>query len=99
MKRSRRIFILFQLFQYLPLEPLDVPQPLEPVGGIGVAFVVDALHVDHGGEVAVQRHLSHVTREILIRDNPRRGQVTQLRLQLWLAHNTDPVVLKVKWLD
>ena len=99
MKRSHRIHVHIQLFQNLSLEPLDVPEPLKPVGGVGVALVVDALDVDHSGEVTVKRHLPHVAREVLVRDNFWRCQVTQLRLQFWLADNTDPVILKVKRLN
>ena len=103
MKHSpRRLHFLplLQNFDHPPLKPLNMSEPLEPVAGVGVeVWVIDAPDVDDGGEVAVQSHLSDVAREVLIRDDPRGGEVAQLIFQLRLAHNTDLVILKVQRLN
>ena len=99
MKRSHRIHIHIQLFQHLPFEPLDVPEPLKPVGGVGVALVVDVLDVDDGGEVAVERDLADVPRQVRVGDDAGGGEVAKLRLQLGLAHHGHTVVLEIQGLN
>ena len=57
-----------------------MPEPLQPVGGVGVALVVDGLDVDDGGEVAVEGDLTNVTGQVRVRDDLGGRQVTKLGL-------------------
>ena len=74
-------------------------EPLQPVGGVGVALVVDILDVDDGGEVAVERDLADVPRQVGVGDDAGGGEVAQLRLQLRLAHHGHAVVLEIQGLN
>ena len=74
-------------------------EPLQPVGGVGVALVVDVLDVDDGGEVAVERDLADVPRQVGVGDDAGGGEVAQLRLQLRLAHHGHAVVLEIQGLN
>ena len=99
MDKPRSIFILLHLLEHLPLQPLDVSEPLQPVGGVGVSLVVDGLDVDDSRQVAMERHLTNMTRQVGVRDDLRRGQVTQLCLKLCFTHYTDSVALKIQWFN
>ena len=96
--QPRGIHVL-QFLLHFPLQPLDVTEPLEPVGGVGVALVVDVLDVDDGGEVAVERDLADVPRQVRVGDDAGGGEVAQLRLQLGLAHHGHTVVLEIQGLN
>ena len=76
-----------------------MPEPLQPVGGVGIALVVDGLDVDDGREVAVEGDLTNVTGQVRVRDDLGGRQVTEFRLQLCLANYTHSVAFKVQRLN
>ena len=99
MNSPGRFFILYKIFKHLCLEPLDMSQPLQPVGGVGIIRTELGSAEDVGGEVAVEGHLSDLPGQVRVRDRPRRGQMAQLRLQLRLADHADSVTLEVQGLN
>lgn len=94
-----RFFILDKIFKHLCLEPLDMSQPLQPVGGVGIIRTELGSAEDVGGEVAVERHLPDLAGQVGVRDRPRRGQVSQLGLQLGFTDHADPVALEIQGLN
>ena len=94
-----RFFILYKIFKHLCLESLDMSQPLQPVGGVGIIRAELGSAEDVGREVAVERHLPHLPGEVWVGDGPGRGQVSQLRLQLRFADHADPVTLEIQGLN
>ena len=76
-----------------------MPEPLQPVGGVGIPLVVDGLDVYDGGEVAVEGDLTNVTGQVRVRDDLGGRQVTELRLQLCLANHAHSVAFKVQRLN
>ena len=74
-------------------------EPLQPVGSVGIVWAELGSAEDVGGEVAVERHLPHLPGQVRVRDRPRRGQVTQLRLQLGFADHADSVTLEIQGLN
>ena len=51
-------------------DSLDLPQPLQPVGGVGVAAGAEGL-LDLGREVAVQGELAHEDGQVAVGDDLR----------------------------